>query len=91
MRLSTGVRGLLVLEKKILNGRRVRSGHVQRKNYCLFSHLSQPAKLVRAKPFHLLMQTACRLKAPLGLSLLRKRGLLQMHFHKRGRNRKMAL
>ena len=31
----------------------------------------------------------CRLKAPPGLSLLRKRGPLQTHFHQKGRNRQM--
>ena len=36
-----------------------------------------------------LTQTARRLKAPPGLSLLRKRGLLQTHFHQKGRNRQI--
>ena len=43
-------------------------------------------ELVGAKPLHLLTQTARRLKAPLGLSLLHKRGALQTHFHQRGRH-----
>ena len=58
------------------------SGHIQRK-IILISRLSRPAELVGARPLHLLTQTARRLKAPLGLSLLRKRGPRQTHFHRR--------
>ena len=57
----------------------------------LISRLSRSAELVGAKPLHLPTQTARRLKAPLGLSLLRKRGALQTHFHPKGRYGKLHL
>ena len=41
------------------------------------SKTARPAELVGARPFHLApARTFCRLKAPLGLSLLRNRGIL---------------
>ena len=57
----------------------------------LISRSSRSAELVGAKPLHLPTQTARRLKAPLGLSLLRKRGALQTHFHPKGRYGKLHL
>ena len=69
----------------ILNSLRFRSGYVQRNPDFFISRLSRPAELVGARPLHLLTQTARRLKAPLGLSLRRKRGALQTHFHGKGR------
>ena len=55
------------------------------------SRLSRPAGTCRGKASICSRRPLRRLKAPLGLSLLRNRGLLQTHFHKRGRRGKQHL
>ena len=50
----------------IWNARRVRFAHIQRKIYFEFWGSEKSAKLVGAKPLHLLAQTALPLKSPTG-------------------------
>ena len=51
-----------------------------------------PAELVGAKPLHLAnARPFCRLKAPLGLSLLRNRGLFGVTFSREGSQRQTAV
>ena len=61
------------------------SGHFQRKNIFIISNSEKPAELVGAKPLHPAnARPFCRLKAPLGLSLLRNRGLFGVTFSREG-------